>query len=117
MSYQIEGTTISMTRGDTLKVAVSLTKDGQPYTPVEGDKIRFAAKDPKMYCDKGEYVDSEPRILKDIPIETMMLVLDPADTKTLDFGNYVYDMEITFADGTVDTFITQAVLRIKPEVH
>ena len=106
-----------MTRGDTLRLTISLMKDDEPYTPVEGDKIRFAVKSPKMYCDKGEFVDDEPRILKDIPIDTMTLVLDPSDTKGLDFGTYVYDMEITFTDGSVDTFITESKFRLKPEVH
>ena len=117
MSYSVNGTDITMTRGDTLRVTIGLTKDGDPYTPVEGDVIRFAVKSPKMFCDKGEYVDEEPRILKEIPIETMTLTLEPEDTKTMEFGTYVYDMEITFVDGTVDTFITESKFRLKPEVH
>ena len=99
-----------MTRGDTLKVTIDLTQDGEPYIPVEGDVIRFAVK-------KGEFVDVEPRILREVPIDTMTLVLDPEDTKDMEFGTYVYDMEITFADGTVDTFITESKFRLKPEVH
>jgi hypothetical protein len=32
--YKIEGTTIYLTRGDTLKINVGLsTKNGKPYTP------------------------------------------------------------------------------------
>lgn len=117
MSYSISGTDITMTRGDTLKVTIDLTQDGEPYIPVDGDVIRFAVKSPKMYCDKGEFVDVEPRILREVPIDTMTLVLDPEDTKDMEFGTYVYDMEITFADGTVDTFITESKFRLKPEVH
>lgn len=44
MSSQISGTTISLTRGDTLLLTIKLTKDGKPYTPQDGDKIRFALK-------------------------------------------------------------------------
>lgn len=117
MSYSITGTTITMTRGDTLKATITLTKDGEVYTPAEGDKIRFAVKHTTMFCDRGEYVDDEPLILKDVPIETMTLTLDPEDTKGLEFGKYVYDMEITFTDGTVDTFITASPFILKPEVH
>jgi uncharacterized membrane protein YkoI len=47
----------------------------------------------------------------------MILELEPSDTKILDFGSYVYDIEITFKDGTVDTFITEANFKITPEVH
>lgn len=117
MSYSIKGTDITLTRGDTLKATITLTKDGEVYTPVSGDSIRFALKHPKMYQDKSEYIDTEPLILKDIPISSMTLTLDPEDTKPLSFGTYVYDMEITFTDGTVDTFITEGKFRLKPEVH
>ena len=47
----------------------------------------------------------------------MILELEPNDTKTLDFGSYVYDVQITFADGRVDTFITEAVFKLTPEVY
>ena len=38
------------------------------------------------------------------------------DTKNLDFGTYVYDLQITFADGTVDTFISKSILKLEEEV-
>lgn len=117
MSYSVSGTTISLTRGDTVKIKVGLTKDGVEYIPQPGDSIRFAVKSTKMLPDKSEYQDTDPLINKQIPINTMTLVLDPQDTKPLPFGNYVYDMEITFEDGTVDTFITTAKFKLTPEVH
>ena len=33
---------IILTRGDTLTLTVGLTKDGEPYTPEQGDVIRYA---------------------------------------------------------------------------
>ena len=46
MSYNITGTTITLTRGDTFEALVSATKrDGTQYIPVEGDSIRFAMKE------------------------------------------------------------------------
>ena len=54
--------------------------------------------------------------MKDIPSDTMLLVLEPEDTKTLPFGKYVYDIQITYADGKVDTFITKGRLRLTEEV-
>ena len=42
---KIEGTTISITRGDTLNVSINLTyQDGSQYVKHEGDTIRFAMK-------------------------------------------------------------------------
>ena len=110
MSYNIKGTTITLTRGDTFMAQIELTDpNGDPYIPVEGDVISFAAK--------TSYNDLEPCILKDIPIDTMKLVLEPADTKNLKFGSYVYDIQIVKATGEVDTFITKAKLIITEEVH
>ena len=44
-------------------------------------------------------MDEKPLVVKDIPSDTMLLVLEPEDTKTLPFGKYVYDIQITYADG------------------
>lgn len=108
---------ITMTRGDTLAAVVSLTNaEGETYTPEEGDSIRFALKHPAMNAQRTEYTDAEPLITKAIPIDTLVLRLDPADTKQLGFGEYVYDIQITLADGTVDTFIAEQPFTLTPEV-
>lgn len=117
MSSSIKGNSITLTRGDTLRLLVSMSKDGEPYIPDEEDRVRFALKHRDMVADKSDYKDENPLILKNIPIDTMILTLDPADTKELGFGKYVYDIEITFSDGTVDTFITAAPFIISEEVH
>lgn len=117
MSYSINGTDITMTRGDTMKATIALTKDGDPYTPEAGDSIRFALKHTTLKADKSDYTDAQPLITKQIPTNTMMLTLEPNDTKALAFGTYVYDIEVTFADGTVDTVIPTAKFKVTPEVH
>ena len=55
-------------------------------------------------------------MVKDIPIDTMKLILEPADTKTLVFGKYVYDIQLTKATGEVDTFITKGSMKVTEEV-
>ena len=117
MSSSIDGTSITMTRGDTMKAAITLTKDGEPYEPAAGDSIRFALKHTTLNANKTDYADTTPLILKQIPTDTMELTLDPEDTKGLAFGSYIYDIEVTFADGSVDTVIPTAGFRITPEVH
>ena len=47
----------------------------------------------------------------------MVLRINPADTKALGFGEYTYDIEITFANGDVDTFIHEARFILAPEVE
>lgn len=97
---RIKNKLITMTRGDTLRAKINITDaKGDKYIPVEGDRIRFAVK--KCYNDKT------PCILKDIPYDTCQLFLAPEDTKDLEQPyKYVYDIQITLNDGTVDTFIS-----------
>ena len=110
MSVMVKKNNITMTRGDTLKIKINITDSvGEPYIPVEGDTIRFAAKE--------NYNDKLPCILKNIPYDTCILHLEPSDTKDLKQPcSYLYDIEITLNDGTVDTFIA-GTLDIKEEVH
>lgn len=117
MSWSIEGNNITLTRGDTLRVMVKILIDGEEYTPAADDAIRFAVKHKKLNKDKTDYADNEPLILKDITPESMMLILNPADTKSLGFGRYVYDCQITFADGKVATFIPPSDFILTEEVE
>lgn len=108
--YKVEGTTIYLTRGDTFEAYVTpMTDEGTEYVFQPGDTMRFACK--------KKYADPEPLILKDIPTNTCLLELEPSDTKELKFGSYVYDIQLTYADGKVDTFITEATLELTKEVY
>ena len=117
MSFSVKNNKITLTRGDTFVATVEMNKDGEPYTPQEGDVIRFAVKHPTMNASKTDYADAEPLIEKVIPNGTLILQLDPEDTKPLGFGDYVYDIQITYANGRVDTFITTAQFKLTPEVE
>lgn len=117
MSSSIKGREIQLTRGDTLQVLVTIIKDGEEYSPQEGDSVRFALKHEKLNSKRTDYTDDDPLIIKDIPIDTMILELKPEDTKELDFGTYVYDIEITFDDGVVDTFIPATRFKLTEEVY
>lgn len=117
MSVEIDGTNITMTRGDTLVADIAIkSADGSEYTPATGEVIRFAVKNTTMVGGGANYKDEEPIISKTIPLDTMQLVLAPEDTKPLKFGTYVYDISITGTDGNVDTFITTSDFILTPEV-
>lgn len=110
MSFKVRNNTIFLTRGDTFKAHLTINyPDGTVYTPKEGDSIRFALKE--------NIEDEECLIWRDIPIDTMLLVLYPGDTKELEFGSYVYDIQLTKANGDVDTFITASKLKLTAEVE
>lgn len=110
--YKIDGTTISLVRGDSMATELTLKRktNGEVYTPVEGDAISFAMK-------RSAYDRGEPILVKSVPTDTLMLALLPTDTAGLAFGEYAYEMQMTFADGTVDTFIANARLMLAPEVN
>lgn len=112
----VDGKKITMTRGDTLRLKVGIAVDGEEYTPELYDSVRFALKHSEMNLKKTAYTDTEPLVLKDIPNDTLILELEPEDTKSLGFGRYDYDIQITFADGTVSTFISDT-LRLTKEVE
>lgn len=105
--YNIYGTKIHLTRGDTLIANLEIKRDDETYIPAVGDSIRFAMK--------KDYKDEEPLIIKTIDNNEMVLRLDSSDTKSLEFGEYVYDIQITMEDGTVDTFISDVFI-VEPEV-
>ena len=101
---------IELTRGDTFTGRIGMEyEDSNPYTPEDGDKIRFAVK--KDYCDE------EVLINKEIDPEELTFTINPEDTNELCFGEYHFDVEITHANGSVDTFIREGTLLITPEVH
>ncbi len=107
----ISGTDITITKGDTLDALVEiLLPDGSAYPVQDGDVIRFALKQ--------KYTDRDVLISKIIPHDTMNLRLEAEETKQLSAGgvHYVYDLQITMEDGTVDTFVDRARFFVTEEV-
>lgn len=102
---------ITLTRGDTLTLTVTLLHEVppvqpateptiEPYVPEEGDVIRFAVS--KGYKGEAGY---ELKLSKEIPHDTLTFTCSSTET-ALDYKPYNYDVEITHSDGCVDTFIS-----------
>lgn len=117
MAYHIKGTAIHLTRGDTLFADVTvLNTDGTPYDFKDGDTVRFAMKE--------TYEDQRPLISKELTIRGVgvaRLRLDSSDTKDLNFGKYIYDVQITTHDDDdeseiVDTIIPRSYFYLEKEV-
>ena len=107
--YKVDGNSIMLTRGDSFYAEVGIyDAEGQAYEVQSGDVIKFGLK----HSTK----ESTCLIKKTIDNNDLILYLSPEDTKELPFGNYVYDIEITFANGDVDTFINGASFQLKAEV-
>ena len=97
MLYIDEDQNITLTRGDTGIFNISLqNQDGEDYTPQTGDSLRFAL---------SEGFGKDALVIKDIPIDTCVLEIEPNDTKDLKFKKYKYDIQFTSSQGKVSTII------------
>jgi len=109
---KIKGTNISMTRGDSEVIRVTV-KDtlGNIIPLVTGDTIHFTVR---------ENVMNETKIIEKIITEfddgEALITIDPQDTENLKFASYVYDIQLTKENGIVRTIITPADFTITGEV-
>lgn len=109
MAVKISNNVISITRGDSLRTTITIfTDDGNEYTPEDGDVVTFGLK--------KTINDEECLIEKVIPHDTMELYLSADETKALEYGEYLYDVQIKFAIGDVYTFITYTKFKVTGEV-
>lgn len=105
---------ITIIRGDSGYVTVPLVEvsgdEETPYTPKEGETLRFA-----MAKNYGASED-ECYIIRNIDTSNLKLYFYPEDTKELKFGKYKYDLEFTNQEGYVDT-ILRASFTVAEEVY
>lgn len=108
---RVVNNTITLVRGDTVEIPVTIwTRDGEKYMPSEGDVVRFALKD--------GYGDDVPVLInKVLPNDSLIIRLESCETKGLTAKKkpYVYDVELTTANGYVDTFV-RGVVNVLEEV-
>lgn len=98
---------IYITRGDYARIPYKLADaDDNEYIPGDGDKLVFTVK--KDPTASSHVLQKE--------ITDGALILLPADTKTLAYGRYAYDVELRKADGTVQTVSPPHILKICEEV-
>ena len=99
---------IKLTRGDTAYLTVSVKiKDGEPYAVKADDVLTLTVK--------RDYADPEALIEKKIT-GTTTFHIEPVDTKDLEFGTYVYDVQVTMANGDNFTVLADKKLKITNEV-
>jgi len=109
---KVDGNNITMTRGDSETILI-FCKD------ILGTIVPFVIGD-KVYLTIKRDIHEEAIILqKIITIFTdgkAIAVIAPLDTKDLEFISYIYDVQITKADGTVSTIISPSKFIIGGEV-
>lgn len=109
MLYVNDDNTIRLTRGDTARISVPITNDltGSTYEMEDSDKLTLSIK-------KKE-TDAQPLVQKVLTGSNSFHIL-PSDTKDLQFGKYVYDVELTTEAGDVYTIIEPTTFEILKEV-
>lgn len=103
---EINDNTIRFTRGDTVRLEITVSNpDGTVYKLKEGDLIEFTVK---------KNTDSKVEIIKKSGTD---IVIEPEETTGLEYGKYMYDVQVTFADGSIDTVILPSPFIILEEVN
>ena len=103
----IQDNKISLTRGDTAYLNVSVEIDKKPYEMQEGDTLTFSIK--KSTSDKT------PLVEKTISGGTRIHI-EPSDTSGLEYGKYKYDVQLDKANGDVFTIIEPTAFVVLEEV-
>ena len=109
---RITGTNIKMIRGDSESITVTLADtDGNTLDFEEGDTIFFTVK---------ESVHTAKIIFQNIVVEfdngEAIIEILPEDTNQLRPKEYVYDIQLTRADGSVTTIIKPSKFIIEGDV-
>lgn len=99
--FKIEGSKITLTRGDDAVIELSVfTPDNKPYQPQEGEKARFTVRKKPLYNNS-----TPPLIEKDFAFATYSdgesnesktsfeIRISSIDTKFMDCGQYLYDVQ------------------------
>lgn len=109
---KIEGTDISMIRGDTEVIKVSCRNEsGVDVHFAEGDTIYFTVK--RNTNIEGKTLQ---KIVTEFTDGVAYINILPTDTRELRVGNYYYDIQLNRANGQVKTIIPPSRFTINAEV-
>lgn len=101
--FKIDGKqNVYITRGDTATCEVGITDPNFPYDEYEleeGDYLVFTVRAQPKQIDET----NEPLIQK--TLTGNQIIIESADTESLEYGQYYYDVKLIFANGDVNTII------------
>lgn len=104
---KVKNNDITITRGDTEGILIRF-KD---YVPTAEDKFEMTVR--KSIQSSEKIVHKVGQLNED---GTVLIKIDPNDTKNAEFGQYVYDVQATFSNGEVKTIIKPSKFFIGGEV-
>ena len=108
---EIQGTNISMIRGDSASIIVKCQKNNIDVPFVDGDIIYLTVK---------ESVYTETKLLQKVVTDftdgQAIIYINPEDTKSIKYGRKIYDVQLTRKDGRVSTIVPPSEFNILGEV-
>ena len=108
----VSGTNLSMIRGDTEAISIAAEDgDGVAIPLVAGDTIYFTVKENTETDDK-----IIQKIVTEFTLGEALITLFPADTKDLEAGVFVYDIQWTKASGEVRTIVPPSQFALRGDV-
>lgn len=97
----LNGTEIKMTRGDSESLFVSCVD-------AENNAFDFEAGD-TVYLTVKKNINTDvielQKVITEFDDGGATFTFAPNDTKDMDFGSYVYDIQLTQQDGTITTIV------------
>jgi len=109
---KIDGTDITMTRGDTGTMRVTCFKSGVALPFEEGDTVYFTVKTSPSVEQK-----LIQKVIRDFVDGSAYIHILPEDTKELRFRRvHAYDIQLTLADGSVHTIVGPSKFIVTEEV-
>lgn len=109
---KVVGTNITMTRGDSESITVTMTDTNDSFVPFEaGDLLYFTVKetigtDNIMLQKKVEKFEEGSALIEILP----------DDTKDWRPFEYIYDVQLSRGDGTVSTIIKPSAFKVEGDV-
>lgn len=101
------GTSIIMTRGDTESITVSIKNGAFAY----GDTVELTVRRGPNSATKLIH-----KVVTEFTDGKAIIPIYPADTGSMQFGRYVYDVQLTRAEGTVCTIVKPSGFEVTAEV-
>lgn len=107
---KISGNKISLTRGDSAYITLSIETDNGTYELNDGDKVRVQIRD---VPNTGELlVEGDV----DVSGEEIVWHIYPAQTSNLEVKTYYWDAQLETSNGDIFTFIPASPFKLLDEV-
>ena len=107
---KISGNKISLTRGDSAYITLTINTDNGVYALNDGDEVRVQVRD----------VPNTGDLIFEGNIETIndeiVWHIYPAQTTDLDVATYYWDAQLQTANGDIFTFIPASAFKLLDEV-